>query len=250
METLLRVVLFAHICAGTLALLSFWLPLMTNKGGRAHRYAGWVFTGAMAAVSVSALGLCAMYIGTHHPLAKISLLLSYVAVMAGVSTRQGIRALRARKGRRVVLDVALPVLLALTGAALGLAGIAVGAPALFGFFGLLGIVLAVGMLRYWLRPPRTPMDWFLEHMASMIGASITALTAFAVVNAPRFGVGRAALVVWVAPVVVLSALGLIWRRHYQRKLTAVKDRRARPLGPSAAAVADGRSEVVVGVAGE
>jgi uncharacterized membrane protein len=43
-----------HLAAGGIALLAFWFPLFTRKGGRFHRTAGWVFVAAMSAILTSA----------------------------------------------------------------------------------------------------------------------------------------------------------------------------------------------------
>jgi hypothetical protein len=174
---------------------------------------------------------------THDPMRTISVFLAYVAVLAALSTWQGIRALRARRGRRTVFDVALPLLLAMAGAGVAIFGLAVGQGPLYGFFGGVGILLAFVMLRYWLRPPTTPMAWFFEHMGSMIGASTAALTAFAVVNAPRFGFGRLVLGFWIAPTLVLTPLGLLWRRSYARRFAAADARRAASADARQAAAA-------------
>src|SRR5205823_12916465 len=139
----------------------------------------------------------AIRIVTHHRLARLSLMLAYIAVMAATSTWQGIRVLRARKGRRHVLDLALPLALGVGGVALAAYGIATGITPLFALFGGLGVLLAFVMVRYWVRPPKTRIDWMLEHMGAMNGAAIAALTAFAVVNASNLGLGRLSLVVWI-----------------------------------------------------
>jgi hypothetical protein len=218
MKNLLQALLTMHVAFGTLALGTFWLPMATKKGGRVHRTAGWIFTGAMAFVSLTALVVSLLRLATHDPQARLSFLLAYLSIMAGVSTWQGIRVLRARKRGRHVLDLVFPSLLAVTGVGLTVYGLAVARMPLFVFFGALGILLATGMLRYWLVPARTSLGWFLEHMGAMNGASIMALTAFVVVNAPRLGLGRTALVAWVTPVIVLGALSLLWRRRYRRRI--------------------------------
>lgn len=44
-----------HIIAGFTALLVFWIPVVTKKGGKAHVRSGWVYVWAMGAVAISAL---------------------------------------------------------------------------------------------------------------------------------------------------------------------------------------------------
>ena len=38
-----KILLMAHVAAGSAALLSMFVPMFTKKGGRAHRRGGWVF---------------------------------------------------------------------------------------------------------------------------------------------------------------------------------------------------------------
>ena len=50
-----------HIIAGFLALFTFWIPVVTRKGGGVHRRIGWVYTISMAVVSISAF-----YMGVYR----------------------------------------------------------------------------------------------------------------------------------------------------------------------------------------
>jgi hypothetical protein len=61
---------------------------------------------------------------------------------------------------------------------------------------------------------------FFEHLSSMIGSSIGALTAFLVVNAPRFGLVTTSLVLWIAPSLAGLAAIVIWSRHYRQRFAA------------------------------
>ena len=59
MDILINTLRIAHIAAGFISLLLFWLPVITKKGGKAHRLSGkwyvwmmWVVAGTAAALSV------------------------------------------------------------------------------------------------------------------------------------------------------------------------------------------------------
>jgi uncharacterized membrane protein len=52
---MMQPLLTVHIAAGSIALASMLVPMLTTKGGRTHRRAGWVFVASMALVSVTAL---------------------------------------------------------------------------------------------------------------------------------------------------------------------------------------------------
>ena len=42
-----------HIVGGTVGLATFWLPLVTRKGGRLHRRVGWIYVMAMLVAAFS-----------------------------------------------------------------------------------------------------------------------------------------------------------------------------------------------------
>jgi hypothetical protein len=92
--------------------------------------------------------------------------------------------------------------------------------ALFAAFGGLGVLLAAGQLRFWLRPPESKRAWWFQHMGGMFGSCIATVTAFVVVNAGWFGAGRFNLVVWLAPTVVGVGALQIWQAHYRKKFAA------------------------------
>src|SRR5271156_5531199 len=48
-----KLALWIHVLAGTVALSVFWLPLVTKKGGLAHRRVGWVYVVAAATIALT-----------------------------------------------------------------------------------------------------------------------------------------------------------------------------------------------------
>ena len=72
--------------------------------------------------------------------------------------------------------------------------------------------------RVWLKPPVSKLAWWYEHMGNMLTACIGTVTAFLVVNVPRLGLERYALVFWLPPG-VLGGIGIaLWQRRYRMKL--------------------------------
>jgi hypothetical protein len=59
-------------------------------------------------------------------------------------------------------------------------------------------------------------------MGGMVGASIAALTAFAVVNAPRVHLARFSLWVWLAPTVIGVPGLFVWQAYYERRFAREK----------------------------
>jgi uncharacterized membrane protein len=221
MATLYDIVLPIHIVAGAVALLVFWLPLVTKKGGKTHRRAGWVYVVAAAVIAVTGIVVCGKLLGDPSPQRqRAGIFLLYVGVIAAASAELGVRALRTKRrtgASRAALDVAPPALLVLGGVALAWFGLTQGT-LLFVGFAALGVVQGLSRLRFWLTPPATKREWLFAHMGGMGTSCITTVTAFFVVNAHHLGMRTFALPVWFGPPMV-GAVGLtIWIRSYRRKL--------------------------------
>lgn len=222
MALLFQSVLAVHIAAGAVALLVFWVPLVTKKGGRTHRRAGWVYVAAAATLATTGFLLCIPLVSGGSPLRwRAGIFLAYVSVVAGASALFGVRALRT-KGRagvsRGAIDLAPPLLLVVGGVALAAFGIWQ-SRVLFVLFAALGVVIGVRYLLFWLTPPAHDREWFLAHMNGMGTSCITTVTAFVVVNARRFGMRPFDLALWAGPIAVLAVGLTIWRRYYARRFT-------------------------------
>jgi hypothetical protein len=214
-----QLVLGLHIGAGILALLVFWVPLVTKKGGATHRRVGWIYVVAASTVAVTGMVSCARLIGDGR--VRAGVFLAYVGVLAGASAQLGVRALRTKArthASRVAVDLLPPVLLIAGGVALATFGILQNR-VLYVLFAALGVWQGTTHLRFWLTPPSHGREWFLAHMSAMGTSCITTVTAFAVVNAQRFGMRTFDLTLWGVPIAILGiGLGL-WRRSYAKRFT-------------------------------
>ena len=220
---MMQLLLAIHIAAGSIALTSMIIPLIAAKGGRTHRRAGWVFVASMAVVSVTALVLSsARLLFDPRPQAKeFGYFLLVVALLTGSAVSGGVRVLRFRNrtaARPHWWDTGLPAALAVASAGLGAYALAEGR-ALFVAFSALGLLNAAGSLRYWLRPPSSPMHWWFEHMNGMLTGCIAATTAFMVVGGGRMGI--LPLVAWLGPAAIGGPAIALWTRYY-RRLFAIK----------------------------
>ena len=224
MERLFQTVLAVHIAAGAVALLVFWVPLVTKKGGRTHRRVGWVYVVAAATVAVTGFLSCIPLVSSGSPLRwRAGIFLVYVSLLAGASVQFGVRALRT-KGRtgasRAAIDLVPPLLLIAGGVALALAAFGIHrSMLLYVLFAALGVAIGVAHLRFWLTPPAHERAWFLAHMTGMGTSCITTVTAFIVVNARRLGMRTFDLPLWAGPIAVLAVGLTLWRRYYARRLT-------------------------------
>lgn len=218
MAPMLTLAFWLHVAGGSLALLSLVVPLVTKKGGTAHRRSGWVFVTGMGIVSVSALALAGARVLSPAPESRaIGIFLLYVTLLTVSSLSYGLRVLRAKKrtaAHRHPWDLGLPLALVLSSVAVSVWGWRGGQP-VFGLFPVIGLLSGGAGLRYWLRPPTTPMHWWFAHMGGMLGGAIAAVTAFTVINGPRVGLWPIAC--WIGPPLIASPLVRLWTAYYERR---------------------------------
>jgi hypothetical protein len=229
--SMVQTILAIHIAAGSIALASMLVPLIAIKGGRTHRRAGWVFVASMAVVSVTALLMSGgRILFDPRPEAKESgFFLLLVALLTGSAVSAGVRVLRFRNraaARRHWWDTGLPAILGAASLGLGAYGLAQGKVLFIAFSGL-GLLNAAGSLRYWLRPPVSPMHWWFEHMNGMLTGCIAATTAFLVVSGGRLGIWP--LVAWLAPAALGGTAIAVWSRYYQRLFSGAPARGSRQV---------------------
>jgi hypothetical protein len=225
MALLLRIVLDVHVAAGVVALSVFWVPLVTRKGGRAHRRAGWIYVAAAAIIAVTGLVRCARLVAAGTPQQwRAGFFLAYVSLLAGASAQLGVRALRAKEraaASRSAIDLVPPLLLVAGGVALAAFGVDQ-SMVLYVLFAVLGGVLGVSQLRFWLTAPAHGREWFLAHMNGMGTSCITTVTAFVVVNARQLGMRTFDLALWAAPIALLGVGLTIWGRYYAKRFAGIR----------------------------
>lgn len=209
-----------HIAAGITALATFLVPMVTAKGGVAHRRVGWVFVAAMAGLFFTGAPASIYRLATEtRPGVRASAtFLLFVTVLAGASTWKGIRVLRFKGGGRNVhaMDIGVAAVLGLGSVFILYQGVMLRSALLF-FFAGLGLAASVRDLRYWLNPAKPKMHWFFEHMDGMVGSSIAALTAFSAIGGRTLGFGSFGLVAWIAPTLLFLPIAILMTRHYRRK---------------------------------
>lgn len=213
-----------HIAAGFLALILFWIPLVTKKGGKVHNKVGWVYVFAMAFVSFSAF-----YMGCYRVLfdetadatrVSFSWFLIFISVLSGATCWYGIRVLRYKKRKerhRSWIDLFVSSLLLISGIGIAWYGFKIGT-SLITYFPLLGVFLGGSQLYYWLRKPVKNMHWLFEHLSGMIACSISTVTAFTVFGAPRLlNIPSSSLFLWFLPTVILVPVLMLFTIKYEKK---------------------------------
>jgi hypothetical protein len=210
-----------HIAAGTLALMVLGVPIFARKGGKAHISFGRVYAYAMGAVAATGapLALRSAFAEDAARQAR-GWFLFYVALLAFDTAWMGVRALRtkARQGpNRRVIDFVPPTALLVGAVYIFVLGVT-GGVALYVIFALLGALIATNHNAFWLRAPRSRFESLLFHIGAMGTSSITAITAFLVVNARHVGLAPFGLIAWTLPAVVGTILTFLARRAWRAKL--------------------------------
>jgi uncharacterized membrane protein len=216
--------LYGHIAAGSIALASMLVPVVTRKGGVLHRRAGRVFVVSMSAVSASAIILSLIRLLFDPDNMTGALFLGYLGVLTGSNASLGIRAIRTKSrtgASRNWWDLGVAGALLAGGIGLFVYGTSVRQPLLIAF-SIVGVLTGAGNLWYWLTPP-SRMRWWFEHMNAMLGGCIGGTTAFLVQLASR--IGDDTIAVWLAPTVIGVPAIAIWNVYYQRRFQTDRRRR-------------------------
>jgi hypothetical protein len=72
LATLFESLRWAHIAAGTIALLLFWIPAIARKGGRTHVRAGWFCVACMSVVVVTPFAMSGLAFTTPLAIRRIT----------------------------------------------------------------------------------------------------------------------------------------------------------------------------------
>lgn len=213
-----------HIVAGGVALATFWIPWVVEKGARLHRRVGWVYALAMAIVSVTALVSCIWRSFDASPdNDQRAQFLGLIGLLSAANVSCGVRALRATSARgRSLWDLAIAFLLFAAGVLSAVVGASHRRP-LWCIFGAGAALGGFAQLRYWLRPALTRADRILQHMSGMGTSCIATVTAFLVVNVDNLGLRAYSFWVWVLPGLLGGiALSLASKRAYARLPKAMR----------------------------
>jgi len=216
--TTYRLLLWLHIASGHVALAAAVGAMLTGKGSRWHVYTGRLFTLGMALVFVTAVPITLM---------RPNLFLLLVAIFSFYLALTGWLRARNRTGARLPGE-------RVAAAAMAVVAIGMLARGVFMLAGgqSMGLVLVVfsgigGTLAALdLRPAPGAryrgVTRIAGHLTRMLAGTIAAVTAFSVVNIRV----EPAVIVWLAPTVVLTPLIVYWnvriRRPHGRRRLAVE----------------------------
>lgn len=231
--------LYLHITGGIMALMLFWIPVFARKGSPIHKRIGRYFALLMYMVGISGIVLSSMDLlmpTQLHPDNTVALVqdratfLFSLSLLVLTTTRHGWLTITHKDNREPLKH---PLQLLLTGSLLA-AGITLlmlgmsDGNIIYTVFGVLEIILSIGLLRYTFKKTTHPREWWTEHLGGLIASGIGAYTAFVVVGAasllgPLFSqLPWLPVLVWVGPGVIGGIAIAVTSRHYRRKFAASK----------------------------
>lgn len=227
-ETIFEISLPIHILAGVGALFFAPVAMIVQKGGKAHRFWGWVYYWCMAVVFITTLTM-----GLHRP----SVFLTAVGVLSFYSAFSAQRVLRMKRPDvqpprwydwiAAIATILVGVLLVGRGAlALLTPDDPLGSFAILSLvFGTLLILNARSDVQRFRNPPSYKQFWWIHHMNLMIGSYIGAVTAFTVQTVSRWMLMVDVLapwvwLTWILPTAIGMPLAALWTSHYRRKFAA------------------------------
>lgn len=236
----------AHIAAGSVGAVAFWVPVVGRKGGMQHKRWGRVFTvsvlvtGALA-VAMSLLTL-ADPLGTHPHLAGrfddsfirgiFGWMMLHVGILTINLTWYGWLCVKNRSAitaNRTVLNVALQYAVIVAALNCAWQGWRIGEPLMMAI-AVVGVATGGTNLAFLYARRHKPMDWLKEHIKSIVGAGISVYTAFLAFGSVRLFPSLALNpVMWAIPLIIGMGILLYHRRvvDLQRRARGVPAERAR-----------------------
>lgn len=233
-----------HILAGSLGLVSFWIPVLARKGSTLHRQWGRVFTWSMLVTGSAAIGISTATLidpaATHPHLPAepwvggiFGWMMQGLAVLTINLAWYGHSCLVNRQDHRRNLEwrnLGLQVLL--LGVSLNCIwqSLRIGQPLMLG---MPAIGMATVATNLWFMLKRRPgqLDWLKEHIKALVGAGISVYTAFfafgAVRTIPALALHPA---LWSIPLAVGLALIIYHRWQVDRGRAYAAARRSAPAG--------------------
>jgi hypothetical protein len=244
MPLLFRAFVVLHILCGSVGLVSFWLPVVSRKGGRTHRNWGNVFTGAMLATGSAAVGisLCTLVdpLGCHPHLAGrtdprlgtfdaalirgifgwMMLYLAVLTVNLAWYARQCVLNQRQHARNRAAFNLSLQAALLVLAVNCAWQGAALQQPLLCGM-SLIGFATVATNVAFIAARAPGRHRWLQEHIKGGIGAGISVYTAFFAFGAVRL-VPALALnaYLWAIPLAVGLTLIVYHQQRVRRQQTA------------------------------
>lgn len=214
MEIFVKILIYIHATAGTLALVSGPVAMLTRKGGPGHRLWGRLYFYGMTGVFATAV-VVAIY--------KNLVFLLMIAFFSYYLVCSGYRALylkKLSKGQKPAkIDWILNAVTIIFSFSLFIWGVntyffrhdSFGMTGMV--FGALSLLFIYRNVKKLLFPPKDDFHWIYSHIMGMGGGYIATFTAFLVVNATF----NSPLLVWLSPTVIGTPIIMYTNARLRRK---------------------------------
>ena len=208
---LFNVLLTLHIIAGSLALGSAFVAVLTKTFNASHKW--HIYSGNLYVLGMIIIFLTAVPMTILHP----NLFLFLIAIFSLYLGMVGWRFAKNRKGIPNMLDWGSAGMLVVTSIAMIIWGIYMlinnnDKSIAIIFFGCFGAGLSVSGIRGFCRGGTTGKERIAKHLGMMLGGTIAVVTAFIVTNFTF----QPAFVLWLAPTVVITPINIWWIRRIKR----------------------------------
>ncbi|WP_417657740.1 hypothetical protein [Pseudidiomarina aestuarii] len=256
MFTLHQSLFWLHIVFGTMALILFWVPVLTKKGGLNHRRFGRYYSWVMYTVSYSAIIMALMVLvnpeavkpgmltNAKNPEQVLLFVRNFWALLLflGVLVLTGIRygnlvmACKAdREPLRTWHHLALHMSLLVGSLWLLYIYFFNQGIILHLIFGCLGAVSVVQTFRYVFAKEITLAQLWRQHMEAMVGTGIGAYTAFLTFGTRRLfsEMGDWQWVFWILPGIVGATAITLLSKQYETKFKGKMAPKSRKNAPAA-----------------
>jgi len=243
-----QILLYIHVFIGALALIIFWVPIATRKGGRWHVQSGKAFVWGMWAVGVS--GVIMSVIVWMDPLAirfpdkevdpakavrfiahqkMISEFLFMLSLLVLHGVKHSILVLKVKADRQALKSwhhLGLMIFLLVTALFVGIKGL-VQNQILLLIFAPIALLNAINGLRYTFKAQVKQREWIIEHFSNILGCGIAVYTAFFAFGGRTYFEqllpGMWQVLPWVLPGVIGVAMTFLYKPRYQKKYRVTAD---------------------------
>ncbi|MEL6506253.1 MAG: hypothetical protein AAFR29_01340 [Pseudomonadota bacterium] len=242
---LFDLLILGHITTGAPGLISFWVPVLSRKGSRSHKFWGKAFTIMMLITGCFAVAMASMTliypVATHPQLMNhpefsdprlirgiFGWMMLYLAILTINLAWYGWLAVRHKRqhaGNMAWHNVCLQIILFIASVNCAIQGILIGQLMMVGI-SFVGFATVGTNLWFILNRAPTPRTWLLEHIKALVGTGISVYTAFFAFGAVRY-VPQLALnpVLWAVPLVTGLAL-ILYHQYKVRQMMPIAPTRA------------------------
>jgi uncharacterized membrane protein len=213
MEISYKIMLFLHVVSGFLALLCGSIAIISKKGGKLHKTVGKVFFMSMLSVCFTSVIIS---------VAKSNQFLLLIGVFAFYLNYVGYRAIKEKALKPNRLDWLVLLMAAVNSLFMAFSmNVILMVFAGISFFTLVQVIRTnISVLQ---NKPIEELLWLQRHIGMMMGAFISTITAFLVVNSNYLNQGVfPTWLVWLAPTFILMPLSIYYTNKYVIRKIKIK----------------------------